>query len=122
MASHAFVDQEEIRTGNGFVVKLRLAAGISKSLQCYAKFLQRLKHRKFAQIGKRQSDVIGVMERVSWNRVALKTVDEFFVARGITLTSLLKSAGSCPHPHEDCHSDRSFQLRKGMEGGVESLT
>jgi hypothetical protein len=81
-ASHPFANQEKISVGDGFIIKLCLAASDGEALQGAGKFLQRLQDRMLAQIRERQPDVVSMMERVSRKGVALKAADEFFIAHG----------------------------------------
>src|ERR1700732_1449390 len=64
------------------VVELRLAAGGGEALQRGGEVFERLQRRIGGEIGERQSDMIGVVERMLGDGVGFETVDDLFVGHG----------------------------------------
>src|SRR5260370_1714645 len=97
-SGHTFANQEEVCVRDGLVVELCLPASGSESLQGRNKSLQGGKNRIFAQIGKRQADMVNVVERVFRNSIIFKAPDDFLMAHGKTLARPLTTLpyGDCP--------------------------
>ena len=78
---------------NRFMVAIRLPARGGIPFQRAGKFLQCLQNRIFAKIGKCQSHVIGMMERIFRNGIGFKTANQFFVAHRNCLADPSAGAG-----------------------------
>src|SRR5882762_1962820 len=83
-SGHTFANQEEVCVGDGLVVELCLPAGGGESFQGRGKSLQGRKSRIFAQIGKRQADMVNLVERVFRNSIIFKTLNDFLMGHGKT--------------------------------------
>jgi hypothetical protein len=97
-SSHTFANQEEVCVRNGLVVELCLPAGGGEPFQNRYKSLQGWKCRIFAQIGKRQADMVNVVESACSNGIIFKALDDFLMGHGKTRSRALISLayGDCP--------------------------
>jgi hypothetical protein len=61
------------------IVELRLAAGCGESLERADEFSERDQNRVLGKIRERQTNMIGVVERIVRQRIVLEIVDDLFV-------------------------------------------
>src|ERR1700704_6147269 len=77
---HAFADHKKIRIRDRLVIEPRLAPSSGVSLERDGEPLQRLQCRVLRQIGKGQTHVIGVVERIFRHGVALEITNNLQVS------------------------------------------
>jgi hypothetical protein len=75
-ACHAFVDQEKIRAGDGFMVELRFAVGDCEFFQGTGKSLQRIKNGILAEVAERQLDMVGMVKSIVGDCSTLESCDD----------------------------------------------